>query len=46
MIDKAYWDQGYMTEVLTALVPVFWQQGLKKVRADVWLKIEAGVKVL
>ena len=46
MIDKAYWDQGYMTEVLTALVPVFWQQGLKKVRADVRLKNEAGLKVL
>ena len=46
MIDKPYWDQGYMTEVLTALVPVFWQQGLKKVWADVRLKNEAGLKVL
>ena len=46
MIDKPYWEQGYMTEVLAALVPVFWQQGLKKVWAEVNLENEASVKVL
>ena len=46
MIDKPYWNQGYMTEALAALVPVFWQQGLKKVWAEVNLKNEASLKVL
>ena len=46
MIDKPYWKQGYMTEVLAALIPVFWQQGLKKVWAEVNLENEASVKVL
>ena len=46
MIDKPYWNQGYMTEALAALVPVFWQQGLKKVWAVVNLKNEASLKVL
>ena len=46
MIDKPYWEQGYMTEVIAALVPVFWQQGLKKVWADVNLENEASLKVL
>ena len=46
MIDKPYWEHGYMTEVLAALVPVFWQQGLKKVWADVNLENKASLKVL
>ena len=35
-----------MTEVLAALVPVFWHQGLKRVWADVNLENEASLKVL
>ena len=46
MIDKPYWEQVYMTEVLAALVPVFWQHRLKKVWADVNLENEASLKVL
>ena len=46
MIDKPYWEQRYMTEVLAALVPVFWHQGLKRVWADVNLENEASLKVL
>ena len=46
MIDKPYWKQGFMTEVLAALIPVFWQQGLKKVWSEVHLENEASLKVL
>lgn len=46
MIDKPYWKQGYMTEVLAALITVFWQQGLRKVWAEVDLENEASVRVL
>ena len=46
MIDRAYWGQGYMTEVLAALMPVFWQRGLRMVYADVEPDNEASVSVL
>ena len=46
VIDKPYWRQGYMTEVLAALIPVFWQQGLKKVWSEVHMANEASLKVL
>lgn len=35
MLGQPYWGQGYMTEVLAALVPVFWEYNLKAVYADV-----------
>lgn len=46
MIDNAYWNRGYMTEVLAALVPIFWEKGLKKVYADANPDNEASLKVL
>ena len=46
MIGHAYWKQGYMTEVLATLVPIFWEQGLKEVYADVSPKNDASIRVL
>ena len=46
MIDNAYWNQGYMTEVLETLVPIYWQQGLKRVYADVDPYHEASLGLL
>ena len=46
MIDNAYWNQGYMTEVLETLVPIFWEKGLWAVHADVEPKNEASVWLL
>ena len=46
MINHGYWKKGYMTEALAALVPIFWEKGLKKVFADVSPENEASLKVL
>ena len=46
MIDKFYWNRGYMTEVLAALVPVFWEFELGKVWANVDPENVASLKVL
>lgn len=46
MIGREYWRQGYMTEVLAALVPIFWQKGLKKIYADVNAANVGSMKVL
>ena len=46
MIDNTYWNQGYMTEVLETLVPIFWQKGLRVVHADVEPENDASVWVL
>lgn len=35
MIGEKYWGEGYMTEVLATLIPIFWGKGLKEVHADV-----------
>ena len=35
MIGEKYWRKGYMTEVLTTLIPIFWEKGLNVVHADV-----------
>ena len=46
MIDNTYWGQGYMTEVLETLVPIFWEKGLDVVHADVEPENEASLWVL
>ena len=46
MIGQPYWKQGYMTEVLAALIPIFWQKGLKMVWATVNSDNEASIKLL
>ena len=46
MIDTAYWNKGYMTEVLETLIPIFWQKGLRVVHADVDPANKASLRVL
>ena len=46
MIDNTYWNQGYMSEVLETLIPIFWEKGLKVINADVEPKNEASLWVL
>lgn len=35
MLHRDHWGQGYMSEALTALIPMFWARGVKKLLADV-----------
>ena len=35
MLQRDYWGQGYMSETLTAMIPLFWQKGFPKLVADV-----------
>lgn len=46
MISNKYWKQGYMTEVLAALVPMFWEKGIRKVYAYVDTSNEASLQLL
>lgn len=46
MLAQPYWGQGYMTEVLGKLVPIFWEKGLTTVYADVHPACEGGLRVL
>ena len=46
MIGPEYWRQGYITEVLAALVPIFWQNGLENIYADVNAANVGSMKVL
>lgn len=46
MIDNSYWNQGYMTEVLETLIPIFWEHGLKMVCADVEPENGASLRLL
>ena len=46
MIGQSYWRQGYMTEVLAALMPMFWQNGFKRVWANVDSENVASIKLL
>lgn len=46
MLHRDYWSQGYMSEVLTTLVPWFWQKGVQKVIADVDPRNNRSIKVL
>lgn len=46
MLHRSYWDQGYMSEVLTTLIPTFWQRGVTKLVADVDPRNKGSIKVL
>ena len=46
MLHRDYWAKGYMSEVLTALIPIFWEKGVEKVFADVDPRNEGSMKVL
>lgn len=46
MLHSDYWAQGYMTEVLTTLIPILWQKGMQKLVADVDPRNNASIKVL
>lgn len=46
MISHHYWGEGYMTEVLATIIPIFWANGLEKVNADVDPENEASMKLL
>ena len=46
MLHRDYWGHGYMSEALTAMIPIFWQKGLEKLVADVDPRNEGSIKVL
>ncbi|KAF6234778.1 hypothetical protein HO173_006998 [Letharia columbiana] len=46
MLHRDSWGQGYMSEVLTTLIPRFWQKGLQKVIADVDPRNKGSIKLL
>lgn len=46
MLHRDDWSKGYMSEILTTLVPIFWEQGVNKVFADVDPRNEGCIKVL
>ena len=46
MLHRDYWGQGYMSEALTALLPLFWQKGFGKLVADVDPRNKASLKLL
>ena len=46
MLRRDYWAKGYMSEVLTTLIPMFWEKGVEKVFADVDPRNEGSMKVL
>ena len=46
MIGPSYWRQGYMTETLTKIIPIFWEKGFKKIFADVDPENKASLKLL
>ena len=46
MLHRDFWRRGYMTEAMTALIPLFWTQGLTNVVADVDPRNEGSVKTL
>ena len=46
MLHRDHWAKGYMSEILTTLIPGFWAQGVKKVFADVDPRNEGCIKVL
>ena len=46
MLDSAHWRNGYMTEVMSVLVPILWHNGLKTVYADVHPANKASLTLL
>lgn len=46
MLHRDYWGHGYMSEALSAMIPIFWQRGLEKLVADVDPRNEGSIKVL
>ena len=46
MLHRDCWGQGYMSEVLTTLVPRFWERGFKRLVADVDPRKGGSIKVL
>ena len=46
MLHSDYWAQGYMSEVLSTLIPTLWQKGAQKLLADVDPRNHASMKVL
>lgn len=46
MLHRDFWGHGYMSEALTAMIPIFWQKGLEKLVADVDPRNEGSLKVL
>lgn len=46
MLHRDHWGQGYMSEALTALVPMFWEKGFERLIADVDPRNKGSLKLL
>ena len=46
MLHHEHWGQGYMSEALTTLIPMFWKRGVEKLLADVDPRNYGSIRLL